>query len=364
MQQKKDHTIEKSPPQRVKVIIPAWMSVSVILLALLISATLAANVAGLLGNRKTTEDGSMSAGAGSFTTLDNFQDFITGNFQITQDRASIDITKIRQGCIGGKDCLVSIDEPQFESVQEANAWLSDNDLVFGISINGDVRSYPQRILNRHEIVNDVVGGTPVLVTFCPLCGTAIAFERTVNGNIVTFGVSGKLVNSNLVMYNRADNSLWQQQGGEQIVGDHPGTKLPKVPLTTTTWGQWKFSHPDTKSLTRPSGDSSLYDIYPYGNYESSRELGFGVVHTDARLHEKAIIYGVVINDQAAAYSQDGLIRDGIFSDTVGGAPITITRKTTGEVSVMREDTGEEIIPERGFWFSWAAFYPETKLDGE
>lgn len=362
MQQQKDHR-EKNPPQPTKVIIPAWMSVSVILLALLISATLAANVAGLLGNRKTAEDGSMSAGAGSFTTLDGFQDFITGNFQITQDRASIDITKIRQGCIGGKDCLVSIDEPQFESVQEANAWLSDNDLVFGISINDDVRSYPQRILNRHEIVNDIVGGTPVLVTFCPLCGTAIAFERTVNGSTVTFGVSGKLVNSNLVMYSRADNSLWQQQRGEQIVGDQLGTKLSKVPLTTTTWGQWKFSHPDTKSLVRPGEESSLYDIYPYGNYESSRELGFGVVHTDTRLHEKAIIYGIVVGDQAAAYSQDMLIRQATFSDMVGGTPVTITRTPAGDVTVLRTDTGETIIPERGFWFSWAAFYPETKLDG-
>ncbi len=123
-----------------------------------------------------------------------------------------------QGCFGGKDCIPSIDKPQFESAQSAS-WLRDSDVVFAIDYMGAQRAYPQRIMNWHEIVNDTIAGDPIVVTFCPLCGSALAFERKVDGVITEFGVSGKLHNSDLVMYDRYEGNLWQQITGEGIVGN-------------------------------------------------------------------------------------------------------------------------------------------------
>lgn len=308
-----------------------------------------------------SSDNRSSTGSG---TLDRVRDVFSGDFNITKERAAIDPRKIHQGCLGGKDCIPSIDNPKFESVSEANQWLSDDDLIFGIEINGDVRAYSQRILNWHELVNDTVGGQPVLISFCPLCGTAIAFDRTIDGKAIEFGVSGKLVNSNLVMYNRADNSLWQQQGGEQIVGDNLGAQLTKVPLTTTTWVEWKKAHPNSKNLSRDTGTDRNYAAYPYGSYEQDRSINFPVDNRDDRLHEKAVVYGIEVNGEFAAYSEDFLAQTPALEDTVGGREIKIVRRSGGEVTFTDSATNEEIVPERGFWFSWVAFHPETKLNGE
>lgn len=296
-------------------------------------------------------------------------------FDIDQKKSKIDIGKLKQGC-PGKDCIPSIDNPKFISTAEAeeSGQIKDNDVVFGVFYKGVARAYPQKILNWHEIINDTFRITdpnsmqikefPVLITFCPLCGTAIGFERKiqVDGKSITaeFGVSGKLLNSNLVMYDRVTETLWQQLGGEAIVGDLVGQKLKHLPVDAVFWKQWKRLHPDTEVLSQDTGFSRDYSRYPYGTYESDRSIFFPVEAQNDALHPKAIVWGIVVNGKAKAYHDDALANVGSLEDTVGDEEITVTRNDQGQVRVTT-DTGEQIVPERAMWFAWFAFHPETEL---
>lgn len=269
-----------------------------------------------------------------------------------------------QGC-SGKDCIPSINNPQFETAQEAGSWLAPDDRIFALEYNGVVRAYPQRIMNWHEIVNDEANGTPIAITFCPLCGSTLAFERKVDGVITEFGVSGKLHNSDLVMYDRYEGNLWQQITGEAIVG--PAAKrneeLKKVPIITVPWSQWKTEHPNTQVLSRNTGFSRNYDQYPYGTYEENDELLFGVKGLDNSLQIKTPIYGVEINGASKAYPESVFDEDTVINDQIGDATIKLEKQANGEIAVTNTETGEEIIPIRLFWFAWAAFHPDTELYG-
>jgi len=218
-------------------------------------------------------------------------------------------------------------------------------------------------MNWHEIVNDEINGTPVAVTFCPLCGSALAFERIVDGVITEFGVSGKLHNSDLVMYDRYEGNLWQQITGEAIVGPaaRRDEKLKQVPIITTTWKEWKEEHPETEVLSLDTGFTRDYSNYPYGTYEENEELLFGVKGLDKSLHIKAVVYGLEINGKSKAYPETVFEETSVITDTIGDIPIRLERDDSGEVTVTNLETGEEIIPIRLFWFAWAAFHPDTEL---
>lgn len=267
-----------------------------------------------------------------------------------------------QGCFG-KDCIPSIDKPAFETVQQADNWLKPKDKVFAIKYNGVVRAYPQRIMNWHEIVNDDANGVPIVITFCPLCGSALAFERKVEGVITEFGVSGKLHNSDLVMYDRYQGNLWQQITGEAIVGPaaRRNEELVKVPIITVTWSQWKTEHQDSKVLSRNTGFSRNYDQYPYGTYEQDDELLFGVKDLNKSLQIKTVIYGVEVNGFSKAYPEAVFDESTVINDRVGDVAIKLEKQANGEVTVTNKDSGEKIIPIRLFWFAWAAFHPDTEL---
>lgn len=275
--------------------------------------------------------------------------------------AKVKQSDLLQGCFGGQDCIPSIDNPKFESAKQSS-WLRDDDVIFGVDYKGVARAYPQRILNWHEIVNDVVAGDPIAVTFCPLCGSALAFERKVDGIITEFGVSGKLHNSDLVMYDRYEGNLWQQITGEGIVG--PAARrnevLKQIPIATTTWGKWRKEHPNTQVLSRETGFPRNYDIYPYGAYEENDELYFGVKNLNKKLQIKTVVYGIEVNGASKAYPEDKLGTE-YMEDTVGGVAIRFYRTDSGEVVFFRKDTNEEIIPVRLFWFAWASFHPGTEL---
>src|SRR5215831_7525771 len=139
------------------------------------------------------------------------------------------------------DGIPSIDNPKFVSIQEADdKFLHDDDLILGLNINGDIRAYTLQILVWHEIVNDNVGGMPVAVTYCPLCFTNQVFKRIIDNNVVAqFGTSGKLYNSNLVMYDRKSKSLWSQVLAEGIVGKYAGSRLQRIPFDIAKWSDWK-----------------------------------------------------------------------------------------------------------------------------
>jgi len=276
--------------------------------------------------------------------------------------AKIQKEDLLQGCFG-KDCIPSIDEPIFETAVQADKWLQPDDRVFAINYDGILKAYPQRIMNWHEIVNDEINGTPVAVTFCPLCGSALAFERIVDGVITEFGVSGKLHNSDLVMYDRYEGNLWQQITGEAIVGPaaRRDEKLKQVPIITTTWKEWKEEHPETEVLSLDTGFTRDYSNYPYGTYEENEELLFGVKGLDKSLHIKAVVYGLEINGKSKAYPETVFEETSVITDTIGDIPIRLERDDSGEVTVTNLETGEEIIPIRLFWFAWAAFHPDTEL---
>jgi len=316
------------------------------LIIIIILSTFALAKSGLLGNRAEDTAGTVS-------------NFASGGIEIDKDKAAINLADLKSGC-PFKDCIPSIDNPNFETASQADKYLKEQDIVFGINYEGVIRAYPQRILNSHEIVNDTIGDKPVVVSFCPLCGTAIAHERVLNGQSVEFGVSGKLLNSNLVMYDRLTETLWQHASGEAIVGDLVGQRLNQFPLETTTWEQWKTAYPGTQVLTRESGNGSDYEVYPYGDYESSGQIYFPIQNEDNRLHPKAIGYGVEIGDQFKFYPDDKIGSTKI-TDTFAGNTLEITRAASGAVIITDKNTSENVNFLRSMWFSWAAFNPDTEL---
>ena len=170
-----------------------------------------------------------------------------------------------------KDGIPSIDDPQFVPVAERTDWLSDREPVIGLSIDGDARAYPLRVLTWHEIVNDTVGGTPVAVTYCPLCNAAIVFEATHEGARLTFGTTGKLRHSDLVMYDRQTGTWWQQFTGRGIVGAHTGDKLTFVPARLESWGEFRDRHPGGRVLVPNDPTARPYGRNPYAGYDSEEQ---------------------------------------------------------------------------------------------
>lgn len=282
-------------------------------------------------------------------------------FEFTEDqkmRATIPFSELRSGGLS-KDGIPSIDNPKFITAKDADKFLKPEDPVLGLDYKGVARAYPHRIMNWHEIVNDTVAGDPILVTYCPLCFTGIAFERKIDGKETTFGVSGKLYKSNLVMYDRLTETLWNQLGGEAIIGEHLGKKLKQIPLETITWDDWKKKHPNTEVLSKDTGYSRNYDQNPYEGYETDRDT-FGTEFEDDRLHPKAKIWGIESDGKFKAYSDEALTRVGILKDSFAGKNLNVVRNKDGTVTI-KDDTGQEIVPTISFWFAWIAFHPETKL---
>jgi hypothetical protein len=319
------------------------------------------------------------------------------------EKSIIPIDKIVSGG-PPKDGIPSIDKPKFVSVQDANKFLQDGDLVIGLNINGDVRAYPQQILVWHEIVNDKVGDIPVAVTYCPLCFTSQVFKRTLDGQIVVeFGTSGKLYNSNLVMYDRTSQSYWSQALGQGIVRKYAGTKLERVPFDLANWKDWKQLFPNSKVLSIDTGFGRPYGADPYGNYYTSPDIYFPVSHADSRLGVKEIVIGLENNGTYRAYKLDQIETNKAISDEIKGKSFTlfslypfmvrvydnvidgklltfaydiksgkIFDKQTGSEwnfdgdAIDGELKGKHLtrLPfDEGFWFEWVAFHPETEVYG-
>lgn len=270
-----------------------------------------------------------------------------------------------KGGIGVPGGIPAIAEHQvtLETASVASDWLPDDELGLGIVHKGEARFYPFRILVRHEIANDRIQGDPVLITYCPLCFTGIAFFREVKGEEDQFGVSGKLYNSELVMYDQKTSSYWPQTLGKAVVGPLTGTTLQKLPTDTVRWGNWKTVHPETMVLSRDTGFFGSYTGYnPYGqdgNFEDI-QLQFPLQNDDNRLSDYTIVYGVEVNGAFKAYPQALAEQQGTITDTLGGQAIEVTwLPSLGSVSVTAD--GQAIVHETLFWFAWAAFHPDTQL---
>ncbi|KAF6244102.1 hypothetical protein C6988_00380 [Nitrosopumilus sp. b1] len=298
------------------------------------------------------------------------------------------------------DGIPSIDEPQF--VRASEATLSDSDLVIGLEINGDVRAYPLFILVWHEIVNDEVGGVPVSVTYCPLCFTNQVFERIIDGIAVEFGTSGKLFNSNLVMYDRLTGSYWSQALGMAIKGDLTGHSLKIVPFDVISFGEWKKLHPDTLVLTTDTGHVRAYGVDPYGNYYTDNRIMFPVENNDDRMHPKEIILGFDMDGTYKAYRQNDVEEMIVINDEIEKTSLLLVSlydenarafdRTISDHTLTFEFSDGKIIDTNtnsewnydglaisgplkdaqltrlgfnpGFWFEWVAFHPQTLVYGE
>jgi hypothetical protein len=305
---------------------------------------------------------------------------------------------------------VSIDvESSFGVSYTSRPELREDDDVIAVERAGEARAYPLRILNWHEIVNDDLGG-PLLVTYCPLCGSGVTAVREVDGEATTFGVSGLLFRNALVMYDELTDSLWSQIAATAIRGERAGTELELVPSALTTWGEFRNTYPDGQVLMPPPVSNTVtgrnstrnYDQNPYAGYEGSTRIGLGGSYDDDRLHPKAMVVGVSDGDVSRAYPFERVAEAGVVNDTVGELSVVVAVGGRTLVAYVRRVDGETLTFEREsathlsaggsrwliasgravdgpfegtrleqantvspeFFFSWKNFHPETEVWGE
>jgi len=283
-------------------------------------------------------------------------DILTGTFGYGAGDIDADIDAVFQGC-PQRDCIPSIDRPEYLQSSDVD-YLDADDIVLSLTHGNITRAYPTRILDRHEIVNDTFGETPVAITYCPLCGSGLAFVRVLDGEEVQLGVSGLLHNNDLIMYDRKTKSLWQQITGQAIAGPKRGSTLQSLPVTMNLWGDWKAANPEAEVLAPPSGQRK-YRKKAYGDYDTSDRLLFPVANQDARLHVKKVIYGVEIGDLSIAVEAGWLKKNGSWEHAVNGKILRLDVNNAGGVTGSLE--GDPVSVHRMYWFAWYSFHPDTSL---
>jgi hypothetical protein len=331
----------------------------------------------------------------------------------------IDTQRLIQGQV--PDGIPAIDTPRFVRIDGADEWLSDDEAVVILYINGDARAYPIQILMWHEIVNDTVGDVPVAITYCPLCNSAVSYERRIDGHLTTFGTSGFLFNSALVMYDRATESLWTHFDGTAVAGVRTGTRLEPISSPLLAWADFKNAYPDGLVLdVLRTGHSRPYGSNPYSGYDNPDSFPFlfdGEV--DDRAAAKQRVVGVNVDGFSMAWTLEIISGEGPTTThaTVGIAPVVVFWKPgqasaldssgvaagrdVGSVRVFRpqveeqnltfeptengyvdSETGSEwnILGEATagplagetlepiphldtFWFAWLSYNPATELKG-
>ncbi len=263
-----------------------------------------------------------------------------------------------------KDGIPSIDNPKFISVKEAQDFLKDNEPGISFSMSGIDRFYPYQILVWHELVNDTFKGQRVLISYCPLCGSGIVFDPLVDGERVEFGVSGKLWNSNLVMYDRKTDSYWSQVLGQAIIGPQAGDELEILPYDLTTFGAWKDSFPNGEVLSKKTGAIRFYGTDPYGDYYTNSDIYFPVDHSDSTLDPKEFVLGIIVNGKAKAYLPSAVKEKGKVEDSFQGKTIVAMyndKLDAVQLFQKKNDILTRINPFSTFWFSWVAVHPDTEL---
>lgn len=290
----------------------------------------------------------------------NAQD-ATGYNGFDLSNASVPLAEVQRGG-PPKDGIPAIDHPKL--VTAARSGLAGADRVLGLALDGIARAYPIRILNWHEVVNDRIGERPVVVTYCPLCGTGTAFEARVQGKATEFGVSGLLYNSDVLLYDRATESLWSQIMRTAVSGPMKGTQLQALPLTHTSWDDWRRRHPATQVLSTETGFARDYSRDPYAGYDQVPRLMFDVAHRDDRFAAKAWVLGIEVNGRFKAYPFSTLAaavdERGELTDSVGGKPVRIRFDAVHRTAEAFAADGNALPGLMAFWFAWVAFHPGTE----
>ncbi|HEY5640217.1 MAG TPA: DUF3179 domain-containing protein [Dehalococcoidia bacterium] len=240
-------------------------------------------------------------------------------------KATIDLSELRRGLAASdpRDGIPPIDEPKLETVAEASAWLDEREPVALAEAGGETRAYPLRILTWHEVVNDELGGLPVAITYCPLCNSAVGFEREVDGQVLRFGVSGLLRNSDLVMWDRQTESLWQQISGEGIVGELAGAQLEFVPVTIVSWKTFREQFPDATVLSQDTGFGRSYGINPYDFYDSATRPFLFSGEVDDRYPAMERVLAAVVGESNKAYPFSLISDELVVNDELAGEPIVV-----------------------------------------
>lgn len=305
----------------------------------------------------------------------------------------------------GKDGIPALENPEFIITGQVD-YLSDDDLVLGYKNGTDVRAYPHPILDWHEIINDQIGEDKVAITYCPLTGTGIGWDRIIEKKLTTFGVSGLLYNSNLIPYDRSTDSNWSQIRLDCVNGTLQGTEVKTYQLVETTWNTWKDMYPGSKVVSKNTGHQRNYGTYPYGNYRTNHDyILFRVNPEDKRLPAKTRVLGVLYKGEKKAYRlnefihKTRIIYDEIENDqfvVVGNKEknfmVAFFRRTKDNSILEFEPVqdkkdiimtdlegnewnifGEAVSGPRegqkllqpisfiGYWFSWGAFYPQIEI---
>jgi hypothetical protein len=307
----------------------------------------------------------------------------------------------------GKDGIPALTEPEFIPAGSAD-YLQEDDLVIGFVQGDDARAYPHSILDWHEIVNDRIGEADIAITYCPLTGTGIGWNREIDGQVTTFGVSGLLYNSNLIPYDRGTDSNWSQIRLDCVQGKLKGRQAETFPMLETTWSTWKQIYPETQVISANTGYNRNYGQYPYGNYRSDNDLLlFPVSNEDDRIPSKERVLGIIGSGDVRVYRFEEFGDElGLLHDTLGGESVVIagnrkdnfmlafindpgdgTRLSLHPVHdkypvVMSDEEGNMwdvhgravagprideqlgVLPSfMGYWFSFAAFYSELTIYG-
>jgi len=341
--------------------------------------------------------------------------FSTTNWTTDFSRRTVEWSEIMSGG-PPKDGIPAIDSPTFESVGAASERLADREPVIVFEHEGDARAYPLSILIWHEIANDTVGGKPVSVTFCPLCNASIVFDREFQDKVLDFGTTGRLRNSDLIMYDRQTETWWQQFTGEGIVGEHAGEQLTFLPSQVLSFADFAERYPDGQVLEIPSAFNRSYGANPYTGYDSSTQPFLFNGEIDPRLSAMERVVGVEIDGDVMAYSFTNAADANVINDEVGGEPVVIFHKEgtasaldqrtiaegkdVGSIGVFSRQVGdqtltfesnddgtfsdvetgstwtitgeaidgelagtqlEDVLSFDHFWFAWAAFHPDTGL---
>jgi len=345
---------------------------------------------GVDGTQSNSDDNSGSADSESEGTSSDGDDelpTVPRELPIPADTGTI-ADAMQQGA--RKDAIPSIGDPSFIDTATADEWLDPGHPVFGVVRNGEAKAYPQRILVWHEIVNDRIGGDRVAVTYCPLTGTAQGFER---GGAM-FGVSGQLVNSNLVMYDRQTDTYWPQMLAIGITGPHEGDQLVEFDVTWTSWERWRDTHPETSVLSEDTGWGRDYGRDPYGSYDppsghyENRNLVFPQFGSGSEheFHPKRVVIGSRSSDGALAVFKETLAESELVELDVGGVPYVVVYdpdlhtgwvyRNPDSVSVEHDGTAvlvdgtehapdelplESVVRYDAMWFAWEGYYPDTEV---